>query len=105
MSGGPEAVPVFARVGQQPQAVMQGARSEVLWIPLPGHLLSAARDGGRTGVGIWVGITNPLQSSAAPPDPWAWANRNKVWMEAPPPEDKGNNPDCQVAGLESTGQP
>lgn len=33
------------------------------------------------------------------------ANVDKAWTERPPPEDKGDNPDCWAAGLQGTGQP
>lgn len=31
------------------------------------------------------------------------ANIDKAWTEGPPPEDKGDNPDCWAAGLEDIG--
>lgn len=47
-------------------------------------------------------IANPLHPPVATPDLWAWARRDKAWTEAPPPADKGENPNCQLDEVRST---
>lgn len=86
----PEAALVLSTAEPQLSRWESGARS-----CHPSHLLSAARDQGRMG-----STANALHPPVATPDLWVWARRDKAWL--PPPEDKGDNPNCQLDEVRST---